>query len=157
MLPVTILSVTGVIIATSDTVPQVLLARRGRQTRSYPGMWEFAPAGGLGEPQSPTFGIEGVLPTLAAELNEEVGIADPLCDQQTIGLVVDPHARSVDIVIRAEVANGLPSLRTDGAHAWECIDARWVPIQEFEQETAQFDGGVIEPTLAIARHLGWHR
>ena len=150
-LTTTILSVTGVIEAGTPTKPMVLLAKRGPQTRSYPGMWEFAPAGGLEVPvSSGAFGLEAVVDTLRAELDEEVGVGSPLVDARAIGLVFDPLARSLDVIIRARIEGEPPPLRTGEDRAWECADARWIRLAELGQELATLEGGVIEPTLTIA-------
>ncbi|MFI4916376.1 MAG: hypothetical protein ACIAS6_07720 [Phycisphaerales bacterium JB060] len=156
--PVTILSVTGVIESTIDERPHVLLARRGLRTRSYPDMWEFAPAGGLHIPERPgVFGLHHVLETLSTELNEEVGVRSPLRGARAIGLVVDAVARSVDVVVRTALEGAAPPLRTSDEHAWECSEAQWIPVDAFDDVIDHLVGGVIEPTRAIARHLGWTR
>ncbi|MEQ8316544.1 MAG: NUDIX domain-containing protein [Phycisphaerales bacterium] len=153
-LPTTILSVTGVIEAGDPDAIRVLLARRGAQTRSYPGMWEFAPAGGLESPESSgSLGLEGIMQTLRAELREEVGVASPLCDARAIGIVFDSRARSLDVVIRARIEGETPTLQPGAERAWECADARWVDAARLERTLEELDGGVIEPTLEIARHL----
>lgn len=152
--PTTILSVTGVVEAGDHDSPRMLLARRGAQTRSYPGMWEFAPAGGLEASASPaSLDLEGVMRTLRTELREEVGVVSPLCDARAIGLVFDPRARSLDVIVRARIEGEPPPLRTGGEHAWECADARWIDAAELDRMLATLEGGVIEPTLEIARHL----
>lgn len=154
--PVTILSVTGVIEATIEERPHVLLARRGPRTRSYRGMWEFAPAGGLHVPErSGVFGLHHVLETLLTELDEEVGVRAPLRGARAVGLVVDGGARSVDVVVRSGLEGAAPPLRTSGEHAWECSEARWIPIDVFDDVLDRLEGGVIEPTRAIARWLRW--
>lgn len=152
----TILSVTGVIEAEKDAARCMLLAKRGSQTRSYPGMWEFAPAGGLHAVDAPaTLSIDHVLRTLKAEMFEEVGITPTLLGARAIGAVTDARAASLDIIVRARIDGEAPSLKIDGEHAWECADARWVPIEELSTFFRSTEGGVIEPTLEIARYLGW--
>ncbi len=152
----TILSVTGVIEAVLNDQRCVLLAKRGSQTRSYPGMWEFAPAGGLHPADnSAVLSLEDVLKTLNAELSEEVGIDRDITNAQSIGVVADVQASSMDIVVRAAIPGSAPKITIHGEHAWECADARWVPIEKLDMFLKSADGGVIGPTWAIARHLGW--
>ena len=152
----TILSVTGVIEAENEGDLCVLLARRGPQTRSYPGMWEFAPAGGLHAVDPPALlSINNVLETLHAELREEVGIETTLSDAHAIGMVTDASASSVDIVVRARIDGEAPPLTIDGENVWECADARWVPIEDLDAFFDSAEGGVIEPTLQIARYVRW--
>jgi hypothetical protein len=152
----TILSVTGVIEVSVDGVDHVLLARRGLATRSYPGMWEFAPAGGLHVPASPAvLGLDDVMATLRAELVEEVGVEAPLGGAQAVALVADAEARSLDVIVRARIAGEAPPLRIGGAHAWECAEALWVAISELPAVFDGCQGGVITPTVEVARWLGW--
>ncbi|MFI4882722.1 MAG: NUDIX hydrolase [Phycisphaerales bacterium JB064] len=152
----TILSVTGVIESSIGNRPCVLLARRGRSTRSYPGMWEFAPAGGLHVPERRgALGLGHVLETLRTELAEEVGVTAHLEQARAVALVADADARSLDIIVRAHIAGPAPVLRIGGEHAWECSEARWVFVDEVASFLRDAEGGVIEPTLEIARWLGW--
>lgn len=155
-LTTTILSVTGIIEANRGGQPCILVARRGPSTRSYPGMWEFAPAGGL-HPVANTsvLGLNHVLRTLRAELLEEVGIDVPLQNVQPIAVVADPTARSMDIAVRAQLPGEAPKPRIQGEHAWECSEATWVPISEVARFLLSAPGGAIEPTVALARWLGW--
>lgn len=152
----TILSVTGVIESSVGNRPCVLVARRGRATRSYPGMWEFAPAGGLHAPdRQGTLGLDRVLQTLRAELAEEVGVTSSLERARAVALVADAAARSLDIIVRAHISGNAPELRIAGEHAWECWEARWVFVDEVGRFLRSAEGGVIEPTLGIACWLGW--
>jgi 8-oxo-dGTP pyrophosphatase MutT (NUDIX family) len=152
--PTTILSVTGVIESVLDGERCVLLAQRGASTRSYPGMWEFAPAGGLQVSRS-ALDLEGVLVTLRAELREEVGVTAALHEARAVALVLDEAASSLDVVVRASVRGPAPALSIAGEHAWECARARWVPLEGVASFLLDAPGGVIEPTWAIARFLGW--
>ncbi|MCW5757682.1 MAG: NUDIX hydrolase [Phycisphaeraceae bacterium] len=153
---VTILSVTGVIEAMLDGLACVLMGRRGACTRSYPGMWEFAPAGGLHSVQAPaSLGLEQVLSTLTCELAEEAGINAPLEGVRAVALVADAEADSVDVIVRARLAGEAPGPAPGGAHEWEYSCLRWVPLDGFGAFAASEPGGMIEPTLVVARWLGW--
>lgn len=151
-----ILSVTGVIEAVDGGRECVLLARRGDRTRSYPGMWEFAPAGGLGVPETDGFfGLGHVLDTLHAELSEEVGVMQRVEGARAVAVAMDRGARSADIIVRARLDGPAPPLRVPAEHAWECMEACWAPIAGLSGFFDRAEGGVIEPTLAVARWLGW--
>lgn len=154
----TILSVTGVVESTLDGEPCVLLARRGASTRSYPGMWELAPAGGVHVPKLPTtLGLDDILGTLRAELAEEVGVTKPLRNTRAVAFVADGAASSVDIVLRATLDGPAPALFIAAERAWECTQAQWVVLERVAEFLQSAPGGFIEPTLAIARFLGWAR
>ncbi len=119
-------------------------------------MWEFAPAGGLQVPESPAvLDVQDVLVTLRTELAEEVGVTAALQDARAVALVLDEAASSLDVVVRASIAGPGPVLSITGEHAWECAQARWVIIDGVAAFLASASGGVIEPTLEIARYLGW--
>lgn len=154
----TILSVTGVIESMLDGKPCVLLAQRGASTRSYPGMWEFAPAGGLQVPESPSaLDLQAVLRTLRAELAEEVGIQHSLRNARTVAIVSDRAASSADIVVRATIEGPAPTVSITGEHAWECSQACWVEIDRLTEFLGSAPGGVIGPTMAITSFLDWTR
>ncbi|MEO1008865.1 MAG: NUDIX hydrolase [Planctomycetota bacterium] len=154
VVPVSILSITGIIEAQAGRRPVVLAGRRGRSTRSYPGMWEFGPSGGLeAADDARVLGQPDLLRTLRRELHEEVGIAHPLRDARVVGIVPDPGARSVDVLVRARLEGDPPPLRPPREHAWEYDEARWIPIADLP---AFLDHEpVIGPMIATARWLGW--
>lgn len=119
-------------------------------------MWEFAPAGGLHAVEGPAvLGMPQVLWALRAELEEEVGIGTPLLEARVVGLVADAAACSVDVIVRARLANGTPMPARRGEHDWEYSSVRWVPVEGFRAFVASAPGGVIEPTRVVARWLGW--
>ena len=119
-------------------------------------MWEFAPAGGLQVPDSPSvLDLQDVLRTLRAELAEEVGIRKPLRDAKAIAVVLDRDASSADIVVRATIEGPAPALSIAGEHAWECAQACWVGTDRLAGFLGSAPGGVIKPTMAIAKFLGW--
>jgi|GEM_PF-6854483 len=119
-------------------------------------MWEFAPAGGLHVPASPSvLDLADIMQTLRAELAEEVGINDPPRDPVAIAVVSDQTASSVDIVVRALIDGPAPALSIAGEYSWECSQAKWVHLDQVTGFLGLAPGGVIEPTLAIARFVGW--
>jgi ADP-ribose pyrophosphatase YjhB (NUDIX family) len=92
---------------------EVLLGRRSQRVAFYPGLWEFAPGGGL-EP-----GIDPAA-QVGKELEEETGIAArsaPIA----IALLYDPVAFTWEIVHRLELPGGAtPEL------GWEYDEFRFV-------------------------------
>ncbi|MBN4052673.1 hypothetical protein JYU07_00150, partial [Roseiflexus sp. AH-315-K22] len=87
---VTILSVTVVLEASDERgCPHLLLGKRGLRTRSYPGLWELGPAGGLDVPPVgvATLDHTDLLAQANAELREEVGIREPIRTARAIALV----------------------------------------------------------------------
>lgn len=119
-------------------------------------MWEFAPAGGLHSVEGPAvLGMPQVLRALGSELEEEVGMGSLLLWARVVGLLVDASACSVDVIVRARLANGTPVPAVRGEHDWEYSSVRWVPVEGFRAFVGSAVGGVIEPTRVVARWLGW--
>ncbi|MFG0283096.1 MAG: NUDIX hydrolase [Phycisphaerales bacterium JB039] len=146
---VRLLSVTGLLVHEGS---RVLLGQRGAKLRSYPGMWEIGPAGGVepaeGEGQ---VSIERIRAALAAEIVEEIGVAIDTGGAQCVGVCSDDAARSLDIVLRIDLEGTAPAPRHgDG---WEYEDAAWVAIGDLPRFTAQ--RATIAPSRAIMQALGW--
>jgi hypothetical protein len=151
-------SVTGV--ATTPDArgrESVLLARRSPQTRIYGSMWELAPSGGLDPPPRATSDADDLMSgqaawdQLMAEVEEELGLdpaalapGDPLC------LCADPVARSIDIVLPVR----LPAPAAP-AHAWEYLEARWIPRDDLPGFVSGHAADIIAPTRALLGWLGW--
>lgn len=161
-----LLAVTAVLKARDARgVPHVLLGRRGRATRVYPGMWELGPSGGVDPPAS--LGPDDGAPltpadlraALEREVREESGLHLDLASARCLGVVRDAASWSFDACYAAEVPIPVESLRAAAQagdeHAWEYEETRWVPIAgvpAFERENA---AGIIPPARAIFRLLGW--
>jgi len=125
------LAVTGVLRAPDAAL---LIARRAQAVRAYPGMCEFAPAGGVEPPPDAASPI--TLSTIqrqcAAECEQELGptiraIASDFTSARPIGAVLDHEARSLDIVLLAPLTSK-PDIPRDPRN-WEVSSARWLSPQ----------------------------
>lgn len=74
----------------------LIMGRRALGVRRYPGMWEFAPGGGVGVGESPG-------EALRRELLEECGLR-PNAEPRQVALCFDPVARTWELLLVAEVA-----------------------------------------------------
>lgn len=161
-------SVTGVLIARDPAGREhILLARRGRQTRVYPNLWELGPSGGIDPPAradshatAPTLTGLDVWRQLLLEIDEELGL-DLALDAATLPdppcLCVDHISRSTDVVlpVRLDAAASATALAAPHAENWEYADARWIPVDElaaFDRDNAP---EIIPPTRALLRLFGW--
>jgi hypothetical protein len=149
------LSVTGIVLSRDARGREhVLLGRRGTQTRIYGGMWELAPSGGIDPPAPDRSSLcEGdLIEQLQREFVEETGIQSPLSALRPHALCQDLHARSCDIVFvcTLERFNHPPITAPDG---WEYQGLRWAALAEIRRFESEH--GVIPPTRAMFRFLGW--
>lgn len=110
----------------------VLLGRRSGETLFYGGLWETAPAGGFGVPESPgTLGIEAVRDALAREAKEEVPM--DLTSAIALGvpthLLIDRHTKTTDVVVRCVVDGTIDAragvCQTAIEDDWEYLDLAW--------------------------------
>lgn len=135
-------------------VEHVLLARRGEQTRTYPGEWEIAPAGGVEPHDGPL--SEAIDRSLVDEGREELGTDLNVVAgvRRVVAMLHDRDAHSIEIIVACrwkgtvEVEHPpVPSV----ARSWECSGTRWVSRSEFDSMT-----GLSSPTSAVLSLL-WHR
>lgn len=133
----------------------VLLGRRGRSTRVYPGMWENGPAGGI-TPPPPNIDLiteEQMLTNLREEMEEEIGLVVEPSD--LVALVRDTVAFSHDLVYRCEAPSvEEATMKLAGAN-WEYSETLWLPIDEVAAFDAANPHEIIPPTRAIFRVMGW--
>ncbi len=161
-----LLSVTGVLTARDAAGRRhVLLGRRGRQTRVYPGMWELAPAGGVPPPHASRgdLGEEDVVAQLLDEGEEELGLRFERARVRPPCLIArDLIAHSDDVTL--EIVHDEPGSMerlgeamdaTRGAHAWEYSQTLWVPLDTIRQFDAAHADEIIITTRASFRGLGW--
>jgi 8-oxo-dGTP pyrophosphatase MutT (NUDIX family) len=151
------LSVTGVVVKgsidvaepTSMARSQVMLGRRGNQTRMYAGLWELGPAGGVEPPGRGVREIDhpGLVEELRREAREEAGI-EIVGEGEALGVVYDRLAQSYDVVV--EVLAGEASLAGD---AWEYQEMRWVTLEELRVWERERGGELIPPTRAMVTEL----
>lgn len=156
---VRLLSVTGVVLADDASGrPHVLLGRRGRDVRSYPGLWELGPAGGIPPPHPSVdhLGEIDVRAQLLEEAAEELGL--PITPGPIRLLARDAVAMSDDLVVEcraSSVEDASDALAAGGSHAWEYQETRWVPLDILPQFDASHADEIIGTTRAIFRGLGW--
>lgn len=146
--PVQLLSVTALLLCDG----RVMLGRRGARLRSYPGLWEIGPAGGLdpaGDPRE--LGPGDVQAALRTEIHEEIGLEVDARAARLLGVCSDEAARSLDIVMRLDLPGPLPLLRH--GEGWEYQDAAWIAIDQLPPFVAEH--ALIPPSLAIMMSLGW--
>jgi 8-oxo-dGTP pyrophosphatase MutT (NUDIX family) len=145
---VQLLSVTGLLLCAG----RVLLGQRGGRLRSYPGMWEIGPAGGLDPAGDRSeLGLSDVQAALQSEIREEIGLDLDVRAARLIGVCSDEAARSLDIVMRVDLGGPLPLLRH--GEGWEYQDAGWVPVEQLPAFVRERQ--LIAPSLAIMMSLGW--
>lgn len=180
----TLFAVTGVVVSRDASgVERILLARRGRATWLYVGMWELAPAGGLPPPGAAALDgarwrTDALANHLLTELVEETGArlaAGSAHDRSPaptpIALVHDALVRSLDVVLRLDVgpefaervAGHAPdapgnssALGVPGAvhEHGEYSRLEWTPLADLPRFIAKRPGQVIPPTIAALRALG---
>jgi len=155
--PITILSVTGVLTATTnDGARCVCVAKRSHSTRVYGGQWELAPSGGIDVPNNnpgPLFDGSLAANALKIELAEELNLDAHTCDwpsARLLGLVLDEQSGSLDIMFHVEhtpplsaqadtpsVQPGLWPARENAS--WEYEAVRWVLIDELPEFVRAFE------------------
>lgn len=99
---------------------QVLTGKRADWVRSYAGMWECAPAGGVPPGSKPE-------EVICEELMQETGLV-ALHEPIAIALLFDPHATSWEIVYRLAASDGELNPQTD-----EYAELRWCHVNDMPQ------------------------
>lgn len=156
---VRLLSVTGVVTARDASGREhVLLGRRGAQVRSYPGMWELGPAGGIPPPHASvsSLGEKEIRAQLLEEAAEEIGLS--IAPGRVELVVRDFLAMSDDVVVRCSagsVERAAEGLAKGGTHAWEYSHTRWVPIEQIPSFDESHEREIIGASRAVFRGLGW--
>lgn len=152
---VRLLAVTGAVFARDAAgVEHLLLARRGAQTRIYPGMWEIAPCGGVAPPPAGVGGLgeadlrAHVLEEAMEELGMRFGVG-PVC-----ALVRDEVAHSEDLAMRCDAGSLDDARRGFSGANWELSEARWVPLPELEEFDASHAGEIIAASRSLFRAMG---
>lgn len=117
-------------------IQHALLARRGETTRVYPGMWEFAPAGGIDHGLSDQanqragahFRVDAVRAALIAEGEEELGVALGGRAMRAVAICEDIHAPSVDVIVQIDIGDIDPANPPHRESCWEYSETRWLPL-----------------------------
>lgn len=156
------LGVTGVLLARDrGGVEHVLLGQRGRQTRVYGGLWELGPSGGVDPPAATVDRLDAgeLWRALLGEIHEELGLDVDLKPGAIIAVQDDPIGSSFEVIIRVELPAAVEDLaeRAAAASSWEYEATRWVPVAGVGAFDAAEGEGIIPPTRALFRFLGWAR
>lgn len=156
------LGVQGVVIGRDHTgETHVLFGRRSGETRIYGGLWENAPSGSLTPPRDPSSDLDlaDFAQALATEGIEELGIDLTNADLRVRGLLDDPHARSLDVVLEAAlrgVINPRGSVcAIDDNRRWEYVDTAWVRVNDIRTWSNRRESVLSPPTAALMQWLGW--
>lgn len=149
------LGVSGLIrYRTPDDNFLTLIGHRGNQTRIYGGTWETAPRGTV---SPPPLGVQVSRHTLESQLlqecKEEIGVQLSPASITPFALVLDPNARSLDVVCVAAVdKNGYDqiedSIRKGGN--WEYSQLRWVDL---EKDGTRLIDDFSPPAAALVRAM----
>ncbi|MEM9373059.1 MAG: NUDIX domain-containing protein [Planctomycetota bacterium] len=141
--------VTGLLAAVEDDQTRYLLGRRGASVHEYPGLWEFAPCGGIDPPPDRDLLTTGaIIGELCREASEELGIDLSQASPKPLALVHDEPVGSTDLVLRIELG-ARPAITT----GWEYPETRWLTLDEVRALHHATGGGVIPTTLAMADRL----
>lgn len=151
-----LLAVTGLVVhRTDDGLERALMGRRGGATWLYEGMWELGPSGGV-QPRgagAPT--VEDLRRQLGEELEEETGLRVDCAGAAPVAVCTDPAARSLDVVLRVDVRGPASGDGRVVHPRGEYSEVRWVERGETARFCAEAPGGMIGPTVAALRALGW--
>ena len=152
-----LLATTGAIAARDDAGRTcLLLIRRDEQTRAYAGLWEIAPAGGIDPPKDDRTRLtfDDVIAQIRLELREEAGLDLPLHDSRIACVYHDALSQSLDVVVRASLAEQVERLREiAGDTHWDAAEAAWVPTDDLDAFVR--DEPCNPPTRLVMSALGW--
>ncbi|MCL4222140.1 MAG: NUDIX hydrolase [Phycisphaerales bacterium] len=143
------LGVTGLLTRGEGEARRVLLARRGPDTRLYPGRWEVAPSGGVDAPPDGVrhLTLDDLRRQLSREMREELGLHADASAAVPVALCFDPAAPSVDVVFSVH----LEAEPDAGRLNWEYDQVRWERLRGVERVPGSLD--LIEPSRALLEAL----
>lgn len=150
-LGITLLAVTGVLVADDRGQPKIFVAKRSPTTHRYGNLWEFGPCGGIDVPVHDinTLDFDAIIAELGREAAEEAGIDLIWAQSSPIALVHDDQVGSADIVIRVELP-AIPTVRSN----WEYTGCRWVTFEELSRWIGSQSEEFIPTAITIAGLLG---
>lgn len=153
---VRILAVTGVLTARSaDGREHVFLGRRSPQTRIYGDQWELGPSGGVSAPPGSTFiNAADLAGHLDDEISEETGLHSA-GRGVPFAILRDHVARSDDVALRVDLGSLEPILGASRPANWEYTQTQWIPVEQVRAFDREHAAGIIAPTRALFRLLGW--
>lgn len=123
---------------------RVLLAERSKQLTQYPGFFELAPSGGLGE--APIIdGQIDFMGQIIKELQEETGIPrEAVVSQKPLCLIWDQQAQVIDICIGLEVNQNFNENAVG-----EYSKFFWLSKEEIPEFIRRFSGRIVPTTLLL--------
>jgi 8-oxo-dGTP pyrophosphatase MutT (NUDIX family) len=150
-LGITLLAVTGILVAEDHGQPRFLIGKRSPTTHRYGNMWEVGPCGGIDVPGDRIDGLDyaAIVGELGREAMEEAGIDLSGAPTMPVALVHDDLVGSTDIVIRVELPE-IPAVRS----SWEYAECQWVSLDELSLWIESNPETFIPTTIAIARLVG---
>ncbi len=151
-LGVTLLAVTGVLVAQDDHgCERIMIGKRSPTTHRYGNLWEFGPCGGIDQPADEIQMLDQqmILQELHRESIEEAGIDLSNAPITPLALVHDDSVGSVDAVYRVELAS-IPRQRS----SWEYLECDWLSIDELRDRISKSPDQFIPTAFPIARLLG---
>lgn len=135
----------------------VLLGQRGANVRAYAGLWECAPAGGVGPPATGVKAldaaalIEQVSEEAREELGAELAASIDYESARIVAAVRSVHARSLDVVLSLDAgAAGADAGVGPQPVNWEYQSLRWVGASRALAEDAE-RAMLVPQTRAILR------
>lgn len=151
---VQMLSVTGVLTASSAGRRSVLLLRRSHNTRMYGGMWQNCPAGGVDvAPGAAHIDDAGLLAELRREVKEESGLDAPEgLTFRPVAMIFDETARSHDLIVPVHMG---PQSRLLTNRGWESDELIWLDTGHIAKFEADHQGKIMAITQAVFRVMGW--
>lgn len=149
----------------ADGHEHMLIGRRHPQTRTYGGLWEVGPGGGVGPRDIAAERLDAgsLLAHLRAEAREELGLdldASTAPEQPWPLVLEDDFAHSVDVVFQRRWA-GVVNPRAAACRAddrdWEYIDTAWLSRREAPEFVRGHPDAISPAMLALLTHAGWVR
>lgn len=151
-LGVTLLAVTGVLVATDEQgCERIMIGKRSPTTHRYGNLWEFGPCGGIDQPPSEIQMLDQhmILQELHRESIEEAGIDLSNATITPMALVHDDSVGSVDAVYRVQLAS-IPRQQS----SWEYLECDWLSVEELRNRIITHPDRFIPTAFPIARLLG---
>ena len=147
---ISILAVTGVLVARNGNQRKYMIGKRSPSTHRYGNQWEFGPCGGVDvpAPDIDSLDFDAIVGELGREAMEEAGIDLSGASSSPIALVHDDAVGSVDIAILVELAE-IPPLEL----SWEYVEQAWVTLRELIQRIESNPDQFIPTAVAIAQIL----
>jgi len=130
----------------------LLFARRGKEVTQYPGFYELAPSGGLGDRFARPDGTVDFAGQLLAELIEECRISADMVEELTpFAVVFDRRENVYDICFRLTLSARRKTPLPGFSLSSEYDEAIWVPIGEVEKFISKNKSSIVPTSKGIIR------